>query len=173
MATAGATTSPIGHHMFCLEQPSECVADPAGRAEPLRITQGVLQVVSSVNLAINKAIKPASDRDLYGVEERWTYPGASGDCEDYALLKRRSLQALGVATSDLLMTVVRKRNGEGHAVLTLRTTQGDYVLDNLSQQMKLWQDTPYTFVKRQNAANPQRWVSIDAGADVVVGSLKK
>jgi predicted transglutaminase-like cysteine proteinase len=71
------------------------------------------------------------------------------------------------------MTVVRKRNGEGHAVLTLRTTEGDYVLDNLSRSVKRWRDTPYAFVKRQSSDNPQRWVSIEDGADLVVGSVKK
>lgn len=173
MVVGEATTSPIGHHLFCLEQPAGCTASATESPDPLRMSPGLLQVVAVLNIAINKAIKPASDRELYGVEERWTLPSGSGDCEDYALLKRRILHAIGIANANLLMTVVRKRDGEGHAVLTLRTLDGDYVLDNLSQQVKRWETVPYTFVKRQNSSDPQRWVSISTGSDLVVGSLKK
>lgn len=173
MAVGNDTTSPIGHHLFCIEQPADCTSDPSDPTRPVSITDAMLQQIALINLSINKAIKPASDRDLYGVEERWTYPGLSGDCEDYALLKRRSLAAIGIPKADLLMTVVRKRNGEGHAVLTLRTTDGDYVLDNLSSQVQLWRKTPYVFVKRQNPERPARWVSIEDGADLVVGSVKR
>ena len=142
-------------------------------AAPLRLEGALFEQISAINLSVNEAIKPKSDRELYGVEERWTYPDKAGDCEDYALLKRRDLRALGIRASNLLLTVVRKRNGEGHAVLTLRTTDGDYVLDNLNRSVKRWRETPYTFVKRQDSDNPQRWVSIEDGADLVVGSVKK
>ncbi|WP_244487433.1 MULTISPECIES: transglutaminase-like cysteine peptidase [unclassified Aureimonas] len=173
MVVGARTTSPIGHHLFCIDQPADCQADTPNAADPVAITEPLLGLVAEINLSINKVIRPSSDFELYGVEERWTYPIEAGDCEDYALLKLRSLRAIGIAKSDLLMTVVRKRNGEGHAVLTLRTTRGDYVLDNLSSQVKLWRDTPYTFVKRQDPTAPQHWVAIEDGADLVVGSLKK
>ena len=48
------------------------------------------------------------------------------------LEKRRDLMSKGISLTDLLITVVRKPDGEGHAVLTVRTDEGDYVLDNLT-----------------------------------------
>ncbi len=75
------------------------------------------------------------------------------DCEDFALLKRRMLIQRGFSAADLLMTVVRKPDGEGHAVLTLRTAEGDFVLDNLASDVKPWFATPYSFVKRQSSYN--------------------
>ncbi len=44
-----------------------------------------------------------------------------GDCEDYALLKRKMLMQAGWPREALLMTVVRDKKGEGHAVLTVKT----------------------------------------------------
>jgi predicted transglutaminase-like cysteine proteinase len=70
------------------------------------------------------------------------------------------------------MTVVRKPDGEGHAVLTLRTTDGDFILDNLSTNVKPWFDTNYSFIKRQSSYNAGRWVTIENGRDVLVGALQ-
>jgi len=49
-----------------------------------------------------------------------------GDCEDYALLKRKLLLQAARPRPALLITVARDRNGDGHAVLTVkRQSQGD------------------------------------------------
>ena len=78
-----------------------------------------------------------SDYDIYGKDEVWAYPDKGvGDCEDYVLEKRRELNRLGMSLADLLITVVRKPDGEGHAVLTVRTDKGDYVLDNLTDKVR-------------------------------------
>lgn len=53
------------------------------------------------------------------------------------LLKRRELIALVIPVNTLLMTLVRQANGEGHAVLTVRTDRGDFILDNLDQRVRL------------------------------------
>jgi len=110
--------------------------------------------------------------ELYGVEEKWAIPTTAGDCEDFALLKRKQLIDAGFSPSDLLMTVVLQPNGEGHAVLTVRTDRGDFVLDNMRNKVKLWSETEYTFLKRQSADDPARWVKIQDGRAVAVGSLK-
>jgi hypothetical protein len=58
------------------------------------------------------------------------------------------------------MTVVRERNGNGHAVLMVRTDRGDLVLDNQNARVLVWQDTPYEFIKRQSQSDPGKWVGI-------------
>ena len=119
-------------------------------------------------------MRPASDQELYGTEERWGLPlDGRGDCEDYALEKQRRLEAAGLDASALLLTVVRKSDGTGHAVLTLRTTQGDFVLDNLDWRVLPWRETPYRFVKRQHPTQPGLWLEIDERADPVVSAMRR
>ena len=114
-----------------------------------------------MNSAVNTAIAPITDLKLYGKPEVWTYPAANkGDCEDYVLLKRRMLVERGFPESTLLITVVRDENNEGHAVLTVRTDGGDFVLDNKRRDIARWAETPYTFVKRQSERNPLVWISL-------------
>jgi predicted transglutaminase-like cysteine proteinase len=36
----------------------------------------------------------------------------------------------------------------------------------------LWADTEYTYLKRQSADNPARWVKLQDGRAVAVGSVK-
>ncbi len=110
---------------------------------------------------MNKDVAPATDIEVYGVNEYWTLPRTRGDCEDYALLKRHDLIAKGWPVSALLMTVVRDEKGEGHAVLTARTVQGDFVLDNKIEDVRMWNKTPYQFVMRQSYLNPKVWVALD------------
>ncbi|MGH6861936.1 MAG: transglutaminase-like cysteine peptidase, partial [Phyllobacterium sp.] len=103
--------------------------------------------------------------------EVWSYPTTVGDCEDYVLLKRRLLNESGIALGNLLITVVRQMNGEGHAVLTVRTDRGDLVLDNLETGIKPWSETNYDYLKRQSTRNSGAWVSINDDRQVLVGSI--
>lgn len=173
MTTGVATTPPIGHRAFCLNEPAECRPEQRAALEPVALDPDMIRKVAEINTSVNTAIKPISDRKQFGVEERWGYPDRQGDCEDYVLLKRRLLHQAGIPLGDLLITVVRKTDGEGHAVLTLRTRGGDFVLDNLDWRVRVWRDTPYTYLKRQTGTDPGRWVSIADGADIVVAALKK
>jgi predicted transglutaminase-like cysteine proteinase len=170
MVVGGITSQPIGHYDFCQRYRQEC--GPNVDLMPVRMTNSNWETVNAVNLQVNTTIIPATDMEVYGKEEYWAYPITAGDCEDFALLKRRLLIQRGFSPSNLLMTVVRKPDGEGHAILTLRTAQGDYELDNLSDEVKLWYQTPYSYIKRQASNNAGRWVTIENGRDVLVGALK-
>ena len=111
--------------------------------------------------AVNAAIKPLSDMDHWGVIDQWDYPAdGKGDCEDYALYKRKLLIAEGFPREALLMTVVKDGHYEGHAILTVKTNHGEFVLDNLHNEIKLWNKTGYRFVKRQSQSDPNLWVQI-------------
>lgn len=171
MMTGAVTSQPIGHYEFCQRLPVEC--NVKSRSAPAaRLDEKAWQAVRDVNRAVNARYIAKTDIEAYGREEFWTYPTAFADCEDYALEKRKELAALGFALSDLLITVVRKPDGEGHAVLTLRTTEGDFILDNLDNEVMVWYETPYTFLKRQATFNTGRWVTIENGRDVLVGALR-
>ena len=114
-----------------------------------------------VNKRVNETIKPLTDLEHWGVVERWSYPDDGyGDCEDYVLLKRKLLMQAGWPRQALLITVVRDKKGEGHAVLTVKTDKGDFILDNQAENIVLWSDTGYRFVKRQSQSDPNVWVSL-------------
>ena len=112
-------------------------------------------------------IIPETDLEHYGVPDYWSLPtDGKGDCEDYALLKRHKLIMLGWPSAALLMTVVRDTKGEGHAVLTARTTGGDFILDNKSNEVRLWNQTSYEFLMRQSYLNPRAWIALDPTRDL-------
>jgi predicted transglutaminase-like cysteine proteinase len=171
MLTGGLTSQPIGHYEFCKVQPAECAIRTRDLG-PEKMTGALWKILVDVNEAVNRAIRPMNDFDIYGKDEVWAYPKGVGDCEDYVLEKRRTLKARGLSLSNLLITVVRKADGEGHAILTVRTDKGDFVLDNLSNVVRGWDNTGYRFLKRQATDHTGRWVSIREGQAPLVGSVQ-
>lgn len=159
MRVHGASPAPFGFVHFCERVPTECVAT-SGNAPRFDATPQRLSELDEVNRAVNKAIAPATDLDLYGVAEHWTLPTDRGDCEDYALLKRQILMQRGWPSSAMLMTVVRDERGDGHAVLTARTAQGDFILDNKQSDIRLWHQTGYRYVMCQSFIEPRLWMSL-------------
>jgi predicted transglutaminase-like cysteine proteinase len=156
----GPTAIPVGAADFCKREKAAC--RPNGKvAEAQKLTQDNWTQLIAVNDQVNAEIVPETDEEQYHLVEYWTYPDGRGDCEDIALEKQRRLIAAGWDRSTLLMTVVRERSGDGHAVLMVRTDRGDLVLDNQDGRVLLWNDTPYQFVKRQSQADAGKWVSIN------------
>jgi predicted transglutaminase-like cysteine proteinase len=168
--TSAANTSiPVGHAEFCKARPVECAADNNPVAA-MPLTENLWQQLQTVNAYYNQAVTAVTDNDLYQVAEFWTYPNGYGDCEDYALAKRRELINAGWPASVLLMSVVKQANGEGHAVLLVRTDRGDLVLDNQVGTIDLWSATPYKFIKRQSQADAGKWVDMIDGREIVVAT---
>ena len=155
-----AAKAPIGWVEFCIEYDPECKTKPSEPRDVMLSTQA-WKDLEHVNLWVNSHVKPMTDMEHWGVVERWNYPDDGyGDCEDYVLLKRRMLIQAGWPREALLITVVRDKRGDGHAVLTLKTDKGEYVLDNQNDQILLWSDTGYRFVKRQSQADPNVWIGL-------------
>jgi predicted transglutaminase-like cysteine proteinase len=172
MTTTGRTSQPIGHYDFCQRYAAECSVRTRAPSR-VRLTPALWNQLVEVNASVNLAITPATDQEVYGVPEYWAYPTTRGDCEDLVLLKRRDLIEEGWPVGALLITVVRQRNGDGHAVLTVTTDRGDLVLDSLQPRVRLWTDTDYQYVKRQSEFNSGQWVAIDDARDISVGSVTR
>jgi predicted transglutaminase-like cysteine proteinase len=165
MATTGQTTQPIGHYEFCREHVSECTPTDK-RPWRVLLTPATWAQLIGIDTTVNHTIKTISDQDQYGRPEVWAYPDSGeGDCEDFALLKRRDLMAKGWPASALLMTVVMRANGDGHAVLTVLTDRGDLILDNLTDKVAVWDETDYRYIKRQSPKNPGLWERIEDNRD--------
>ena len=156
----GETLPPIGWVQFCSRFKRDCAG--AGRRVPaMQLTAQKWNELQQVNTYVNQKIAPVTDENNYGVAEYWTYPNTNGDCEDYALLKRRYLISMGWPREALLITVVLNPDKSGHAVLTAVTDRGEFMLDNQSRQVLPQRATPYTYIKRQSQVHPQIWVSIN------------
>ena len=155
----GVTLPPIGYVEFCARYKTECRNVGSGKTQAELNNRTWAQIVE-VNDFVNDKVAPVTDMDLYGTAERWDYPSIAGDCEDYVLMKKRYLEGLGFAPEALLITVVFDENGDGHAVLLVRTDGGDFVLDNRRRPVLRWSETGYEFLKRQSQSNPRVWVSM-------------
>jgi predicted transglutaminase-like cysteine proteinase len=154
------TRPPIGWIEFCVENADECHAKSLEPRDVVFSTKAWSDLVR-VNTWVNEHILPLTDLEHWGVVERWSYPDDGyGDCEDYVLLKRRMLMQSGWPRQALLITVVRDRKGEGHAVLTVKTDKGEFILDNEDERILLWSDTDYRYVKRQSQSDPNVWISL-------------
>jgi predicted transglutaminase-like cysteine proteinase len=121
---------------------------------PATLNKSQMRLVNALNRDVNREIQKASDFDLYGLLEFWSLPRVIdgkmyGDCEDYALEKRRRLIAAGVPAQALSMAVAVTARGETHAVLVVAFESGDWVLDNLTPWATPWNDLNYHWVERQ------------------------
>ena len=159
MVTAGRTSQPIGHHLYCKKYLQDCNIRSSNTSSP-KLTRKRWNDLVEINGYSNSKVTPVTDMEYYKTEEHWAYPKNYGDCEDYVLMKRHMLMKRGWPASSLLITVVRQPNGEGHAVLTVRTDRADYILDNLSNKIRQWNETEYTYLKRQAVNHSGHWAKI-------------
>ncbi len=160
VAVGASTSVPYGWIEFCQRYKGECDTK-ALPALDVNATADSMKRIKQINAWVNTTIKPMSDMDHWGVVDRWDYPtDGYGDCEDYVLLKRRLLINEGFPRQGLLVTVVKDEKGEGHAVLTVKTNKGEFILDNLEDEVRAWNKTRYRFVKRQSQTDPNVWVDL-------------
>lgn len=123
-----------------------------------------VKLARQINRKVNRTTRSISDRRQYGSDEVWALPTIrGGDCEDFALLKKMELIRHGIAPERLLIATVLDRRRGSHAVLVLRTDQGDLVLDNVRNQILPWWKTGYSFIRIQNPSEPTQWSAALAG----------
>ncbi len=146
-----AALTPFAMQVFCAKSPRQCAG--GGTASQVTATSDLLAVLSQVNRRVNAAITPRNDR-----ADSWQVNASSGDCEDYVLTKRAQLIRKGIPAGSLRIATTITRWGESHAVLVVKTSQGDYVLDNLNNQVKTLGASGYR-IRSMSSANPNRWVA--------------
>lgn len=170
---------PPGFVSFCMRFGDQC-SSPTSEPAVLQLNPQTWSELAAVNSSVNAAIWPEDDKRHYGSGEFWTIPtDGYGDCEDYALTKRKLLANAGIPKRALRMAVVVTQRNNRHAVLTVATDQGDYVLDNESDDIQPWYKTGYNWISRQDTKNDWGWVALNdtpmqiATATAVSETLKK
>jgi predicted transglutaminase-like cysteine proteinase len=151
---------PVAWPDYCVRHGDDCRVD---LDEPVLVdlTPARLQELKAVNTAINRVVLPMTDIDHWGVEDHWDQAeDGYGDCEDYQLLKRKLLVEAGFPRRTMLMTVAHDDNDNGHALLMVRTSLGDLILDNLGGDVLPWRETGYRFIQRESQY-ASGWVDIE------------
>jgi predicted transglutaminase-like cysteine proteinase len=148
--------APMPYVMFCISYPDECRFDKENAGVVL--SQEKLAELRSVNRHVNSAIRPKAD---HSIRRMWHLGVSSGDCNAYAVEKRHRLIESGWPVDSLLLTVAKTSWGEGHLVVTVHTDRGDFILDSLTDQVRPWHETSYTWVMRQSSNDPKDWVALN------------
>ena len=147
-AVAGSR-APLGYQLMCLKTPQEC---EGGGASSVEATTELMATLERVNARVNSSITPRDDAGA----DVWNASASSGDCEDYVLAKRRALIKSGLAASALRIAYVKTREGVGHAILVVKTSKGDFVLDNLTRAIRRLSQSGYRIVS-MSGADPMSW----------------
>lgn len=155
LKTGGTTSTPVGHYEYCKSHRSDCRAHGGSARAP----SGKMSLLRGVNLKVNRSIREVSDSEQYGKREVWKIPANSGDCEDYVLAKRAALMRRGYKPGDLLIAVGR-RSGIPHAVLVVRTKDGDFVLDNMTDEVLPVSKSRVRLSKMQSTTDSSEWVRV-------------
>lgn len=151
---------PPGYIGFCIRFPDQCKTGD-GNSESLALTEANWKLLSDTNYAVNREIWPEDDQKHYGRGEYWTIAtDGYGDCEDISLTKRKRLMEAGLPEEALRIAVVQTPSQETHAVLTVVTDKGDFVLDNLRQDITTWDRSGYQWIERQDPTLPTGWASL-------------
>lgn len=153
-------TAPEGFSSACQRYGWLCSA----KAGQKFTDEQALDLLNKVNRKVNSAIKPVDDAIVYGRSNYWSLPkDGRGDCEDYAMAKTKALLDAGFPSNKMSVSVVLDRSGNNHAVLLVRLSDGEYVLDNMSGSIKPWNRTGYTYLARQKYGNKSAWEVVLAG----------
>ncbi|NTS31118.1 Predicted transglutaminase-like cysteine proteinase [Phyllobacterium sp. YR620] len=149
MELKGKGFGPPAFQSFCNHYASLC--NTRSGAKVVQLTGEKRKQLQAVNMSVNSSIRQQSDMQTNGVDDVWTIPTKAGDCEDFAILKKRELMRRGWPAASLLLTVARLPfSNEGHVVLTARTSDGDLILDSRSNSVRDWSSTSYRYYARQS-----------------------
>ena len=155
LKTGSSASRPFGHVAYCAAAKSDC----AKRKAASKLPSISLATLRSINQSVNRAIKPVSDMEQFGTREKWVQAPKAGDCEDYALTKRARLGRLGIPRASLLLAVGRSA-GEAHTVLVVRTKDGDFVLNNLTDDVTPIGFSTLGISKIQSPTDGSDWLKV-------------
>jgi len=102
----------------------------------------------AVNDAVNSHIAYQADYISHNAVDYWSTPAetiarGAGDCEDFANMKLRMLNELGVPARSMSLVVVKDvRRNLFHAVLAITTNKGNFILDNVDNRILTDRDLP-------------------------------
>lgn len=147
---------PFAYIQYCVHHRGACSKSIGHVAmvsnNTVKLTPKLSRQMATINASVNASMIARSDKG----SDTWSVGGRYGDCEDYAMTKRAKLIAAGWPSAALSLTVVKTPWGEGHAVLSVHTSEGLLVLDNLTHSVKPLYSAGYRVVSVQGN-DPLLW----------------
>lgn len=138
---------------------NQCRNQNTSYKEPI-VTVYLYNLLYKTNIEVNNQIAPLSDIKHWGISESWDLPyDGKGDCEDYAMMKKKLLIEAGIPDNSLVYTVGIMPSGERHTVLVVKTNQGDFILDNLNDEILPWRNSSYKLERQQSSQNQNIWLA--------------
>jgi predicted transglutaminase-like cysteine proteinase len=165
LATGRAVAAPAGWLNHCMADLDRCRPGPGGSVAAA--DNATLALVAQVQREVNRRIAPRGEpegRDL------WLVGPPSGDCDDYALTKQALLRAAGLPAGAVRLATALLPNGELHAVVTVETTRGTLVLDNLQFEPVPLDMVGYRWLRLEQPGPGLRWMELQ-GPPQDAGSL--
>ncbi|MBB4145927.1 transglutaminase-like cysteine peptidase [Rhizobium rhizoryzae] len=155
---AQPTLAPFGFVSYCVKNQDDC--KPTEGPRSVEWSHAKMRELRKINYQINQAIQPINDDDG---NDTWQANVSKGDCEDFVLTKRKELISRGWPAAALHIAVAYTPDNQGHAVLIVRTSNGDLVLDNRTNAINPWNNTDLKWVMIQSSENPLFWNQIHLG----------
>lgn len=151
----------------CLTQPQTCSQSIRDWQQKIATWSDLsdFEQITAVNRFANRVIRYTEDSKNFQKSDYWATPaqslrGGRGDCEDYVLLKYETLLSLGFAKQDLRIVVVTdQRKNIGHAVLSVKTAKGTFILDNQNQRV-LRHDSIRHYAPLYSINEKGRWMNV-------------
>ncbi|MBZ9821447.1 transglutaminase-like cysteine peptidase [Mesorhizobium sp. CA4] len=144
---------------------SACDHESPAFAEIVKIAaeKGFREKLSFVNSSINRLIAYKSDMAVYGKLDYWAKPSEilehrAGDCEDFAILKMAALLRAGIPAQSMSLVVLQDRRRKFfHAVLSVSTGSGAFILDSLGNAVMRDSDLP-DYVPLYSFSTDRAWI---------------
>jgi predicted transglutaminase-like cysteine proteinase len=147
---------PAGYIRLCISHPDFCPKESDISAPEERV---FTNEITGVNVTMNRSIVPTVEK-LDGTEE-WhlaEVANPKGNCNTFALTKREALHQIGWSYHNLILTVAQlPETGEYHLILVVKTTNGDFILDNMTNEILPLSRTKYRIVMMQDSKQPFKW----------------
>lgn len=163
LKTANRTIAPSGYFRLCADKALAVCKKKSGNLHTnesgqILLNSNLLAELQTVNENVNNGMRAQYEK--IGAKDNWQVNLNYGDCEDFALTKKAKLIKMGWPSSALLITIVDTEWGERHAVLTVSTRNGDYLLDNLMNKVINVEISKYKFISRQGLKEGYTWVKL-------------
>lgn len=140
-------------------QPSKGFGKIVGAARQ----DGFLAKLDRINRGVNGLIAYKRDKAVYGSLDHWAKPAeilkrGVGDCEDFAILKMAALVDAGVPAQSMSLVVLQdSEKGVFHAVLSVATGSGTFILDNVRNSVVKDTSLP-SYVPLYSFSTDRAWI---------------
>lgn len=170
---------PIYQAMVGCSAGSACDRKSAAFANIIEIAKGkeFSEKLSFVNSSVNRLIAYRKHSVVYGNLDYWATPletleHRAGDCKDFTILKMTALLRAGIPPQSMSFVVLRDRKrGFFHAVLSVSTASGAFILDSLSNRVLRDSELP-DYQPLYSLSTDRAWIHGSKAGTVQVADLK-